>query len=122
MKTNDRASSDRLRGSPATATRATPATRVCRLTMRPTSATAVSSSRATTPVARLAYHIQVDEFAGFMLITMRCQAEHGLGTTYEARLTRRRADTGREPRSYREETAAAQLSTASAIPRLHQWC
>src|SRR6266567_5132627 len=119
---NTTASSDVLRCSPVTANRGRLASLACRLTMRPSSATTVSSSKATTPVARLAYHIQVDEFAGIMQITMRCQAEHGLGATYEEDLIRCQAGTCQEPRRYREDTAEAQLSTASAIPRLHQWC
>jgi hypothetical protein len=56
--------------------------------MRPSSATAVSSSKATTPVARLAYHIQAAELAGLMLTTMRGQAEPALGATYEEDLIR----------------------------------
>src|SRR5215470_14803518 len=47
--------------SPLTANRGRPGSRPCLVTIRPRSTTAVSSSSATTPVARLAYHNAVEE-------------------------------------------------------------
>src|SRR5437868_15397855 len=84
--------------------------------MRPSSATAVSSSRATTPVARLAYHIQVDELAAFMLITMRCQAKHGLGATYEADLIRWRTGAPQLSERYRAGSTEHRVRYPPASP------
>src|SRR5215831_12655769 len=53
------ASSETLRCSPVTAKEGRPGRRPWRLTRRPSSSTTVSSSKVTTPVARLAYHSAV---------------------------------------------------------------
>ncbi len=57
--TNTTASSDRFRCRPRTANRGSPGSRPCRLTRMPMSITADSSTRLTTPVARLAYQSAV---------------------------------------------------------------
>ena len=59
--TNAVASSDRFLCSPLTANRGSPGSRPCLVTSSPSSITAVSSSSATTPVARLVYHSAVEE-------------------------------------------------------------
>ena len=51
--------SDRLRCSPVTAKDGSPGSRPCRLTRMPSITTRDSSSRLTTPVARLAYQSAV---------------------------------------------------------------
>ncbi len=55
------ASSERLRCSPVTANLGSPGSRPCLFTMMPSTMTAVSSTRQTTPVARLAYQSAVLE-------------------------------------------------------------
>ena len=59
--TNAVASSDRFLCSPLTANRGSPGSRPCLVTSIPSNITAVSSSSATTPVARLVYHSAVEE-------------------------------------------------------------
>src|SRR6266436_5560848 len=63
---NATASSEMLRCSPVTTNLGSPGTRPCRLTSTPSTTTAVSSSRLTTPVARLAYHSAVLPVIPFM--------------------------------------------------------
>src|SRR5229473_3615216 len=63
---NATASSEVLRCSPVTTNLGSPGTRPCRLTSTPSTTTAVSSSRLTTPVARLAYHSAVLPVIPFM--------------------------------------------------------
>ena len=59
--TNAVASSDRFLCSPLTANLGSPGSRPCLVTSSPSSMTAVSSSSATTPVARLVYQSAVEE-------------------------------------------------------------
>src|ERR1039457_7069723 len=64
--TNATDSSEMLRCSPVTTNLGRPGRRPCRFTSTPSSTTAVSSSRLTTPVARLAYHSAVLPVIPFM--------------------------------------------------------
>ena len=59
--TNAVASSERFLCSPLTANRGSPGSRPCLVTSSPSNMTAVSSSSATTPVARLVYQSAVEE-------------------------------------------------------------
>src|SRR6202034_3122037 len=73
--TNATASSDRFRCSPPTANLGSPGNRPCLVTSRPSSITAVSSSSATTPVARLAYQNAVDELIPLTMSSIGHQAK-----------------------------------------------
>ena len=73
--TNATASSDRFLCSPLTANRGSPGSRPCLVTSRPSSITAVSSSSATTPVARLAYQSAVEELIPLTVVKHRSRSQ-----------------------------------------------
>src|SRR5215468_1818089 len=84
--TNATESRDRFLCSPLTANLGRPGSRPCLVTSRPSSITAVSSSSATTPVARLAYQSAVEELIPLTLIRIRDQAKRRIHGGYEAAL------------------------------------
>src|SRR5579862_4494079 len=94
MKATD--SSEMFRCRPVSANRGSPGSRPCRLISRPSSATAVNSSSATTPVERLAYHIQVEELFALTSYRLAEQPEAAISDGYDLVLSALAA--GRAPR------------------------
>src|SRR5215472_11090252 len=73
---------------PLTAKPGRPGSRPCLVTIRPSSTTAVMSSSATTPVARLAYHSAVEELIPLTFSSIAHLVQRSIESRYEQALNR----------------------------------
>src|SRR6516164_8154423 len=80
--------------SPLTANRGRPGSRPCLVTIRPRSTTAVISSSATTPVARLAYHNAVEELIPLTFSSIVHKAQRSIERHSEQTLNGLSRDSG----------------------------
>src|SRR5690242_20544285 len=91
--------------SPLTANRGRPGSRPCLVTIRPRSTTAVVSSSATTPVARLAYHNAVEELIPLTSSSIDHKAQRSIEEHSEHTLNRLSTASGPAETSRRDLTS-----------------